>query len=80
MSILYRPTAPVTWEQLIAIEPRLSTAKSAREIGRLVGWSANTLHPVLHTSDAYHIALDRLIARGEGDSARFQVPALEACQ
>jgi hypothetical protein len=77
VSILYRP--PVTWELLIAHEPRLSTASTVEEIGRLVGWSANTLHPLLCSSDAYHVALDKLIAGGEQASARFQIPALEAC-
>jgi hypothetical protein len=60
MSILCRP--PVTWELLIAIEPRLQAAQSAEEIGRLVGWSACTRHPVLRTSDAFHVAVDRLLA------------------
>ena len=78
MSILYRREASVTWERLVVLEPRLAKAKSIQEIGRLVGWTANRLHPTLRSSDAYHIALDRLLAGDNQPAHQRLVSAPEA--
>lgn len=75
MSILYRHDGVVTWERLVNLEPRLASAKSIHDIGRLVGWTANRLDPVLRSSDAYHIALDRLLA---GDNQPAHKPMMSA--
>ena len=48
-----------------------------KRVAELVGWSSGRRHPVLRTSDAYHVVIDRLLTIA-WESPPQLVRALEA--